>query len=343
MFSPRILIFVALTFGATHSFGQRDIQVTLPFHFHIGAALARADQDSIAQWAQGLGNSISLYSGLGLKYKNSYGIDLLGNVNLTSYSFQKGDSSYSISNTAAGLGLFPYFNILLKKEKKNYLQLGCTMGQLFQKGDQHQRPYFIPSISITGFRPRSSFSVGLNYAIFENEQPLLRTTIQQSNGQKDIYAGSGNYLGLQMRYSLTIAGHLEPKHKTVPPLANAELYYQRNYKIEKEFVTPSKNVTLLVYDNGEVDNDTISVLVNGEYVLTHFPLTKKKKKIKLRLNEFDNEILFIAENEGRVPPNTAHCELRSRLRKSVILVSTEDDQNVSIPIWVGPDGHVQNE
>lgn len=359
MLKSTVLTTIAILMIATSLIGQRDIQVTLPFHLHIGATLAKEEEDSLPDWGQNVGSSFVFQAGIGFKYKQAYGIDLLGQFNLTNYNFLSGDSTYSVSNFAKGLGIFPYFNIPLKKEKKSFLQVGCSMGQLYQTADQlrkseydmlfstssttHTRPYFIPSISITGFRPRSSFSVGINYAIFENQQPLLRTYMLKSNGKKDAYSGSGDYLGLQLRYSLTIAGHAEPKHKTVAPLENAEIYYQRDYKIEKEFSTPSKNVIITVFDNGEMDNDTISVMVNGEYILTHFELTKAKKRIKLRLHEGENEIIFLAENEGRVPPNTATCELKSRFRKTAILVTTEDFQNVSIPIWVGPNGHVQNE
>ena len=359
MLKSIFLTFSAIILIATSLIGQRDMQVTLPFHLHVGAALAEVNQDSLPDWAQSVGNSFVFQTGLGFKYKQAYGVDLLSQFNLTTYNFQTGDSSYSVSNFAVGLGLFPYFNIPLKKEKKSFLQVGCSMGQLYQTADdiekneynlqfitsseRHVRPYIIPSISITGFRPRSSFSVGANFAFFENEQPLLRTIIRNSNGKQDVYIPSGNYLALQLRYSFTLVGQQEPKHKTTAPLENAELYYQRDYKIEKEFSTPSKNVIITVFDNGEMDNDTISVMVNGEYILTHFELTKAKKRIKLRLHEGENEIIFLAENEGRVPPNTATCELKSRFRKTAILVTTEDFQNVSIPIWVGPDGHVQNE
>ena len=60
-----------------------------------------------------------------------------------------------------------------------------------------------------------------------------------------------------------------------------------------------------LYDNGEVDNDTISLFYNRKLVATRQMLSDKPLTFSLPLNTDVNEISMFAENLGRIAPNTA--------------------------------------
>ena len=61
------------------------------------------------------------------------------------------------------------------------------------------------------------------------------------------------------------------------------------------------------YDNGHVDGDSITVVVNGKVVLSHQKLTGQPVTtyVRIDLNNPFQEIEMIAENLGSIPPNTA--------------------------------------
>jgi hypothetical protein len=68
-----------------------------------------------------------------------------------------------------------------------------------------------------------------------------------------------------------------------------------------------KKINLKVYDNGVVDNDTVSIFYNGRLLLSHQRLSETPIEFNLDLDEgvTQNEIIMYAENLGGIPPNTA--------------------------------------
>jgi len=61
------------------------------------------------------------------------------------------------------------------------------------------------------------------------------------------------------------------------------------------------------YDNNEIDGDSITVLVNGQMILSHQKLTAKpvSATVMIDLQHRFQEVEMIAENLGSIPPNTA--------------------------------------
>ncbi|MFZ1496679.1 MAG: hypothetical protein WAS72_06445 [Saprospiraceae bacterium] len=94
-------------------------------------------------------------------------------------------------------------------------------------------------------------------------------------------------------------------------------------------------ITLEVFDHQQIDNDTISLNYNGNWILVKQPLTGKPYKFVLALDEgSDNYLILHADNLGLNPPNT--CAIRyysnnSQAAKRVILNS---DFNVSEMILI---------
>jgi hypothetical protein len=81
---------------------------------------------------------------------------------------------------------------------------------------------------------------------------------------------------------------------------------------EREFDKPaviefvSDSLVLALYDNGEVDGDTVSVLLNGEVIVPKQCLKTVafKKTIYISPEELQVNIVLYAENLGIYPPNT---------------------------------------
>jgi len=72
-----------------------------------------------------------------------------------------------------------------------------------------------------------------------------------------------------------------------------------------EIMNPTFRVDL--YDNGDIDGDSISLFYNGKLLLSHKRLTDKPLTLTLDANTGDqsNELTMYAENLGVIPPNTA--------------------------------------
>jgi hypothetical protein len=81
----------------------------------------------------------------------------------------------------------------------------------------------------------------------------------------------------------------------------------RTNELVKTLVLNDENVTVKIYDNGEIDDDTISVYLDNKLVLSKKRLTASALTVKLKLDEnnSEHELVMVAENLGRIPPNTS--------------------------------------
>lgn len=99
-----------------------------------------------------------------------------------------------------------------------------------------------------------------------------------------------------------------PITEAKPPAENAEEKETPSMQIV-EVYTDSLN--LYFYDNAEIDNDTITISVNGVVTATGIRLDAEPYVLKLGFakNEKAKEVVVSANNLGRIPPNTAYLKV----------------------------------
>ncbi len=101
-----------------------------------------------------------------------------------------------------------------------------------------------------------------------------------------------------------------PSIKRIPeifaPIGAAELA-SRKIETIKTVLIKSDSLLLTLYDNGEIDGDTVSVLLNGKIILSKQGLNANaiKKTIYFTPELGDSmQVIMYAENLGKIPPNT---------------------------------------
>lgn len=73
-----------------------------------------------------------------------------------------------------------------------------------------------------------------------------------------------------------------------------------------DFTVSQEEFEIEIWDNSVYDGDTISLNINGEWVLENYEVTKEKKRIKIKvLPNTNNYLILYAHNLGRISPNTA--------------------------------------
>jgi len=80
---------------------------------------------------------------------------------------------------------------------------------------------------------------------------------------------------------------------------------QRLFEVSPVIEVDADSLKVTLYDNGEVDNDTISVFYNRKLIARKQMLSAKPIELTLALDTSINEISMFAENLGTIPPNTA--------------------------------------
>lgn len=93
-----------------------------------------------------------------------------------------------------------------------------------------------------------------------------------------------------------------PKPITIP----AETRSRQNETV-KVVTVSNQEIIVKLYDNGEVDGDTISVYLDNLLILSKKGLTTTPITLTVKLDETKSEhvLVMVAENLGRIPPNTA--------------------------------------
>jgi hypothetical protein len=109
---------------------------------------------------------------------------------------------------------------------------------------------------------------------------------------------------------------VQPVAKPAPPAAavivapsitkGAAELDKRSIKSEQAVYFESDSLVLTLYDNGEVDGDTVTVVMNGNIIFSKQGLsTKANTKTIYIPKETDSvKLVMYAENLGEIPPNT---------------------------------------
>ena len=97
-----------------------------------------------------------------------------------------------------------------------------------------------------------------------------------------------------------------PNEILTPIIKNTKID-TRVKQVIKVIEVESKTFRVDLYDNGQVDGDTISLYFNGKLMVTHQRLSLTPISLSLTLAEgtSDNELEMYAENLGSIPPNSA--------------------------------------
>lgn len=103
---------------------------------------------------------------------------------------------------------------------------------------------------------------------------------------------------------------------------------ERENNLVRTITTSEEDIEINLYDNGTIDNDTISVYHNNQLVISNGRLTYSPLTIRIKCTKTDNrhELTVVAENLGDIPPNTALMVIKAggnKERYEIFLASTE--------------------
>ena len=94
----------------------------------------------------------------------------------------------------------------------------------------------------------------------------------------------------------------------------------------------SDSLKISLYDNGEVDGDTVSVILNGKLILSKKGLTANAITETIHVSDLGDslELIMYAENLGKIPPNTGLLILQDGSDRYYIRFSGDLQKNSAI-------------
>ncbi len=126
----------------------------------------------------------------------------------------------------------------------------------------------------------------------------------------------------------------------VPPPAKplAKELTERTNNLVKTLYVDEGEIEVALYDNGEIDNDTISVYHNGDLVIPHGRLsgTPLVVKIKVDAEHPTHEFIMVADNLGEIPPNTSLMTVTAGKKRYSVFLTSDEQRNAKVMIQYKP-------
>ena len=106
----------------------------------------------------------------------------------------------------------------------------------------------------------------------------------------------------------------------------------RTNSLVKTIQTEAGQITLNLYDNGEIDGDTVSIYHNNKLVVSRTRLSQKPITVNIDINaeEPHHEVVMVAENLGSIPPNTSVMIVTAGSKKYQVYISSTEQKNAKV-------------
>lgn len=130
------------------------------------------------------------------------------------------------------------------------------------------------------------------------------------------------------------------KTKVTPPVVKTNpvtiprpaVLKNRANELVKVLTVNDPDVVIKIYDNGEIDGDTISVYLDNKKVLSSQGLTASPLIVKFKMEEedTDHELVMVAENLGRIPPNTSLMIVEAGGQRFEVRITSTEQKNAVV-------------
>ena len=121
------------------------------------------------------------------------------------------------------------------------------------------------------------------------------------------------------------------KPTTKPVVITPSVLKTRENKLAQSIIVSDPDVIVKLYDNGEIDDDTISIYLNKRLVLSNKRLSAAPIKLNFSMqDEEDQELTMVAENLGRIPPNTSLMIVEAGDQRFEVRITSSEQKNAVV-------------
>jgi hypothetical protein len=115
---------------------------------------------------------------------------------------------------------------------------------------------------------------------------------------------------------------------------------ERKNELTRTIAVNNKEVQISLYDNGEIDDDTISIYLDGALILANKRLSNKPINYTLHIDESvpEHTLTMVAENLGRIPPNTSLMIITDGDKRYQVGITSTEQKNAMVRFRYEPRG-----
>ena len=114
---------------------------------------------------------------------------------------------------------------------------------------------------------------------------------------------------------------------------------ERLLEEEEKITIYGREIEILLWDNNEIDGDTISLFCNDRCVLSHHRLGRQRTRLKLKLEAGQQfQLRFQAENTGTIYPNTAAMTIVDDYYRQTVFLASDLQKTQAVTLDVAEKG-----
>ncbi|NCI46485.1 hypothetical protein [Sediminibacterium soli] len=115
---------------------------------------------------------------------------------------------------------------------------------------------------------------------------------------------------------------------------STEAFTRREKVFAKEIVITERKLRIEIYDNGQIDYDSVSLFLNGKMILPKSKLDHRAIRLSIEIDPSlpYNELSMVAENLGMIPPNTAALVVYDGKNRHETLLSSDLSKTATIKL-----------
>lgn len=121
--------------------------------------------------------------------------------------------------------------------------------------------------------------------------------------------------------------------KQIPTMI-PKLIATRENALVRKIETDEAEMGIELYDNGDIDGDTVTIYHNNQLVVNHAGLSAKPISIKIKVDKANphHELIMVANNLGSIPPNTSLMIVTANKKRYEVNISSSEQKNAKVVI-----------
>ncbi|WP_205513572.1 hypothetical protein [Longitalea arenae] len=129
-----------------------------------------------------------------------------------------------------------------------------------------------------------------------------------------------------------VAKTIEPAGSTIIIPAAPLVLKTRENALVKKIETEAGKISISCYDNGEIDDDTVSIYHNNTLIKSKMRLSDKPISFTIDVNttQSHHELIMVAENLGSIPPNTSVMVINTPGNRYEVFISSSRQKNAKV-------------
>jgi hypothetical protein len=123
------------------------------------------------------------------------------------------------------------------------------------------------------------------------------------------------------------------KAKQIPTIIPKVITTRENALVRK-IETDEAEMVIELYDNGDIDGDTVTIYHNNQLIVNHAGLSAKPITIKIKVDKANphHELIMVADNLGSIPPNTSLMIVTANKKRYEVYISSSEQKNAKVVI-----------